>query len=270
MSKKIIGIIGCGAIGSALAKHAEEKLKTFVAKIILCDSDSHKAEMLAKKVSNAVKTGSIREVVDKADIIIEAASPQVVPDLLETALEKGKDIMVMSIGGFMGNEDLLAEARRKGIRLILPSGAVSGIDALKAAKLAGIESVTLTTRKPPRSVKEAPYFLEKNIDVETLTDETVIFEGNALDAIKGFPKNINVSALLSIAGIGAEKTRVRIVVSGEYTRNTHEIEVKSKAGTLTMRAENVPSPDNPGTSYLAVLAAIASLEAYFDTVRIGT
>ncbi|MFQ5952709.1 MAG: aspartate dehydrogenase domain-containing protein, partial [Candidatus Omnitrophota bacterium] len=135
---------------------------------------------------------------------------------------------------------------------------------------AGIESVTITTRKPPKSIKGAPYLSENNIDVEGIKEETVIFEGNALDAIKGFPKNINVSALLSIAGIGPEKTRVKIVVSPEYTRNTHEIEVKSKAGTIKTRTENVPSPDNPKTSYLAALAAIASLRGYFDSIKIGT
>jgi len=270
MSKKIIGIVGCGVIGSALAEHAGKSLTKIIAEIILCDSDIRKAEVLAEKIQNAVVANSAEETLKKADLIIEAASPQVVPDLVKAALGQGKDVMVMSIGGFIGNEGLLAEAREKNIRLILPSGAVAGIDALKSAGLAGIESVTLTTRKPPRSVKGAPYLSEKGIDVETITDETVIFEGSALDAIKGFPKNINVSALLSLAGIGAENTRVKIVVSGEYTKNTHEIEVKSKAGTLTTRAENVPSPGNPGTSYLAVLAAIASLEGYFDTVRIGT
>lgn len=129
---------------------------------------------------------------------------------------------------------------------------------------------TITTRKAPRSIKGAPYLLENNIDVEKITRETLVFEGNALDAVKGFPKNINVSALLSISGIGPEKTKVRIIVSPKYTKNIHEIEVNGKAGTIRTRTENVPSPDNPKTSYLAVLAAIASLRGYFDSVRIGT
>jgi aspartate dehydrogenase len=270
MRTKKIGIVGCGAIGSALAEYAAKNLDKFVSGIVLWDIDTRKAEALAKEIPSVTIAGGMEETLEKTGLIIEAACPQVVPDILKTALEKGKDVMIMSVGGFVGNEGLLAKAREKGIRLILPSGAVAGIDALKSAKLAGIESVTLTTRKPPRAIKGAPYLLEKGIDAETITGETVIFEGNALDAIKGFPKNINVSALLSLAGIGARDTKVRIIVSPEYKRNTHEIEVRSKAGIFTTRAENVPSPDNPGTSYLAVLAAIVSLKEYFDTVRIGT
>ncbi|MFC1644212.1 aspartate dehydrogenase, partial [Candidatus Omnitrophota bacterium] len=221
-------------------------------------------------LSNVTIAAGIKEIIDESDLVIEAACGEIVPDVVKAALDKGKDVIVMSIGGLLGSEDLLEAARKKGVKVILPSGAIAGIDAVKAAKTAGIESVTLTTRKPPKSLKGAPYLSEKNIDVDTLTGETVIFEGSATEAIKGFPKNVNVSALLSIAGIGAEKTRVRIVVSPEYTRNTHEIEVKGSAGILTMRTENVPSPDNPKTSYLAALAAVASLREYFDTVRIGT
>ncbi len=270
MTQKTIGIIGCGAIGAALAEYLERELKSCVAKIVLCDSDHGKTEILAGKFTDAVVAGGIAETVDTADLIIEAASARVVPDLLQQAVDKGKDILVMSIGGVLGNEGLLEKAREKGIKVMLPSGAIAGVDAVKAANIGGIESVTLTTRKAPGAVKGAPYLFEKNIDVEALTGETVVFEGNALDAIKGFPKNINVSALLSIAGIGAEKTKVRIVVSPDYTRNIHEIEVKGKAGIITARTENVPSPSNPKTSYLAALAAMAALRGYFDSVRVGT
>ncbi|MFC1479823.1 aspartate dehydrogenase [Candidatus Omnitrophota bacterium] len=270
MDKKTIGIIGCGTIGAELARCAEKALARYVAKIVLYDSDFAKSEKLAEKLSNVTIAAGMEEIIAEADLVIEAACGQIVPEVVKAALDKGKDVMVMSIGGLLGSEDLLEAAREKGVKVILPSGAIAGIDAVKAAKTAGIESVTLTTRKPPKSIKGAPYLSEKNIDVDTLTGETVLFQGSAMEAIKGFPKNVNVSALLSIAGIGAEKTRVRIIVSPEYTRNTHEIEVKGSAGILTMRTENVPSPENPKTSYLAALAAAASLREYFDTVRIGT
>ncbi|RKY42445.1 MAG: aspartate dehydrogenase [Candidatus Makaraimicrobium thalassicum] len=270
MRQKIIGIIGCGAIGSALAEYAEKNMAALITETVLYDIDARKAEALSGKLRRAGIAGSLEEAVDKADLVIEAASARIVPDLLRAVFDRGKDAMVMSVGGLLRSEDLLGAAREKGITLVLPSGAVPGIDALKAADIAGIESVTLTTRKGPESIKGAPYLSEKGIDVKAITGEDVVFEGNALEAMRGFPKNINVSALLSIAGIGAERTRVRIVVSPAYTRNIHEIEVRSKAGIMTMRTENVPSPDNPRTSYLAVLAAVAALKGYFDTVRIGT
>lgn len=270
MIRKTVGIVGCGAIGSALAEHIDKKLKLFVGKIILCDSDPSRAGELAGKLAGAVIAKSVDEVVENADLVIEAASPDIVPGLLERAIDGGKDAMIMSIGGLLGNEGLLDRAREKAVSVILPSGAIAGVDAIKAARIAGIESVTLTTRKPVKGVKGAPFLLEKGIDTDKITGETVVFEGNARDAMKGFPRNINVAALLSIAGIGAERTMVRIIISPEYSRNTHEIEVKSGSGNFFMRTENVPFPENPKTSYLAALAAMAAIESYFDTVRIGT
>ena len=270
MRRKKVGIIGCGAIGSAIAEHAQKKISSFVEKIIVCDNEPGKSGFLAEKFPGIIIADRIEEIVNKADIVVEAASPKVVPGLLKMVIENKKDLIVMSIGGLLGNEDLLDKARESGIRVLLPSGAIAGIDAVRSSKLAGIENVTLVTRKSPKSIKGAPYLSEKGIDVDAIDSETVIFEGNASEAMKGFPKNINVSALLSIAGIGARKTKVKIIVSPEYVRNSHEIKVESKAGKLTMRVENVPSPTNPRTSHLAVLAAITSLEGYFDPIRIGT
>lgn len=270
MTKKAIGIIGCGAIGTALAEYADRNLKTYVAKLILFDTNNNAIGILAKKLENVSIAGSLIELIKQADLVIEAASPKIVTELLREVFAHKKDVMVMSIGGLLGNEHFIDKARENGIRLILPSGAVAGIDGLKSAAIAGIESVTLTTRKGPKSIKGAPFLLDNNIDVDKITKEIVIFEGTAIDAVKAFPKNINVSALISIAGIGAKKTKVKIVVSPEYTKNIHEIVIKSKAGIIITRSENVPSPDNPKTSYLAVLSAIACLKNYFDTVRMGT
>jgi len=270
MGKKNIAIIGCGAIGTALVKHASDKMKESVAEILVFDTDAERVNSVKEKVSNVKAAASVEEAVDRADLVVEAASAAVVPEVLELAIEKKRDVMFMSIGGILGSESMLEAAREKGVKVLLPSGAIAGVDALKSARIAGIESVTITTRKPPRSVAGAPYLSENGIDVDAIKEETVIFEGNAREAMKGFPKNINVSALLSIAGIGADDTRVRIIVSPEYDRNSHEVEIRSSAGTIRTRTDNVPSPDNPKTSYLAALAAMAALEGYFDTVRIGT
>lgn len=265
-----VGIIGCGSIGTGLAVYIDKNLSSNISKIILTDIDPPRAGELAGKLSNARTAKNIDELADASDLIVEAASAGAVPEVLKLAIDKGKDIMLMSIGGLLGNEGLLESAEEKGIRVILPSGAISGVDAIKAAKIAGIESVTLTTRKPPASIKGAPYLTENNIDVDKISGEEVIFEGNAIEAMKGFPKNVNVSAILSLAGIGPERTKVKIMVSPKYTKNSHEIEVKSKAGTIKTLSENLPSPDNPGTSYLAALAAMAAIKDYFNTIRIGT
>ena len=270
MDKKTIGIVGCGAIGSALAEYAHKEMTSYIGNIILWDVDGEKADSLAKKLRNVTISRNLDDLVENADIVIEAASPAAVPDVFKAIIEKQKDIIIMSIGGLLGNEHLLGSCREKGIRVSLPSGAIAGIDALNASKISGLESVMITTRKPPRSIKGAPYLAEKGIDVDLLTEETVIFEGNALEAIKGFPKNVNVSALLSIAGLGAEKTKVRIIVSPEYTKNSHEVEIISKAGKVVTRTENVPSPSNPKTSYLASLAGISLLKKIATGIWIGS
>lgn len=268
--KKVLGIIGCGAIGSALTERAAEKMQSWVSGIVLYDRDIEKAEVLASKLKKVSIAGSMKDAVLASDLIVEAAHPEVARELLKMALEKRKDIMILSIGGLLGREELLDEAVKAGITVILPSGAVGGIDAIKAARIAGIDLVTLTTRKSPASLKGAPYLEENNIDIMSIKKETLVFEGSVSLAVKGFPKNINVSALLSMAGIGPEKTKVKIISSPEYDKNIHEICVQSKAGTFTFRAENVPFPLNPKTSYLAALSAMTALEEFLSRSRVGT
>lgn len=266
---KKIGIIGCGSIGTAITKYASAELKDKISDIYLWDTDSEKLRVLVKAFG--VKEASdFDEIMDKCDLVIEAASAGFVAEFLEGVISRGKDAIVISIGGVLGAEELLSSAEDKGIRIILPTGAIAGIDAVKAAKVAGINSATLVTRKPAKSLTGAPYFSEKGIDIDAIKEETVVFEGTAREAMKYFPKNINVSAMLSLAGIGPDRTMVKLVTSPEFSKNSHEITVEGAAGTLKMLSENVPSPDNPKTSYMASLAVIASLEGYLSTVRIGT
>ena len=271
MKNKItVGIIGCGAIGSALAGWISEQASARVSGILLFDVDGEKSKELAGKTSLGKMAVSAQDTALVSDIIIEAACPAAAGDVLKLAVDKRKDVMILSVGGLSLKSDLLREASEAGITVMLPSGAVAGIDAVKAANIAGIDSITLTTRKSPVSLKGAPYLEEKGIDVDAIKSETVIFEGSASQAVKGFPKNINVSALLSLAGVGFDKTKVKIISSPEYDKNIHEIRVVSKAGTFTFRTENVPFPSNPKTSYLAALSAMAALKEYFSLIRIGT
>ena len=145
------------------------------------------------------------------------------------------------------------------------------MDGVKSARIGEVSKVTLTTRKPPQGLKGAPYVVENNIDLDAIMEERVIFDGTAEEAVSGFPKNINVSAILSIAGVGPKKTLVRIITSPEYTVNSHEIEVEGAFGRLVSRTENVPFPDNPKTSFLAALSAVATLKQLLDeSVKVGT
>jgi len=270
MQKLKIGIVGCGAIGSYIAKSCQKDLSDRITLSGICDSDNSKAATLSKKLKNKVDIYTINEIVKISDLIIEAASKDVASAVAKKALESGKSVMVMSIGGLLGKEDLFKLAREKNAKIYLPSGAICGLDALKAASIAGIKKVTLTTKKSPKSLEGAPYLLEKKIDLTKIDKETTIFEGSASEAVKGFPKNINVAALLSLAGIGAKKTKVKIIASPSINCNIHEILVNGNFGSFTTRTENIPFPENPKTSFLAALSAVATLKSIVNEVKIGT
>lgn len=271
MKKRIkIGIIGCGTIGSALAKAIETDFKDKAKVIGLCDLIEEKALNLAKSLKSRPSIASIEKLIISSDLVIEAASVRVSAGIVEKTLSAGKDIMVMSVGGLLAHKELFDLARKKSCQIYLPSGAICGLDGVKSAALGRIDKVTLTTRKPPRSLEGAPYLVKKGIDLNQIKEETLVFEGTAEEAIKGFPQNVNVCATLSIAGIGPEKTKVKIITSPFYTLNIHEVEAEGAFGRLTVRTENVPSPQNPKTSYLAALSAIATLKQILEPVKIGT
>jgi aspartate dehydrogenase len=265
-----VGVIGCGAMGSEIARACQEMLSGSIELAAVCDADAAKAMTLNGTLKKKVPVLGMDELIADVAFVVEAASASVSAAALEKCIKAGKDCLIMSVGGLLGKEELMRQAAGKGVRVYLPSGAVCGIDGLKSASVGKIESVTLTTRKPPKGLEGAPYLKEKGISLAGVKGETVVFEGTAEEAVKGFPANVNVSAVLSLAGIGSKKTRVRIVTSPEYTKNTHEVEIAGDCGKITTRTENVPSKANPKTSALAIFSAIATLEGITKSVRIGT
>ena len=265
-----VGIIGCGTIGSRLAKFIDESLDKEAVVSVLCDTDINKAKKLSAEIKSKPKTADIQELINESSLVIEAASASVSAQALKASIAAKKDIMIMSVGGLLGNENLLEEAKKGNIRVYIPSGAIGGIDTVKAAGQAKIKSAKLITRKPPQGFKGAPYVIENKIDLDTIKQEKVLFEGTAKEAIKGFPANINVSAVLSLASIGAEKVRVVIMACPDSKANTHQVQLEGDFGKLTTITENVPCPDNPKTSYLAILSAIATLKQIFSSIKIGT
>jgi len=272
MRKRIkVGIVGCGTIGKEVAKvclWGDLKKKTML--VSFYDADKAKKKNFEKYVGRKIAANSIEALIQKSELLIETANGQAALGLLRLAIKKRKDIMIMSIGGLLGKEKLLNLARRNGINVYLPSGALAGIDAIKSASVSKIKSVTLTTKKPPKGLEGAPYLTRRNIKLRGLKRDKIVFKGSAREAVKAFPKNINVSALLSLAGIGATKTRVKIIASPRLTKNVHEVVIEGDFGIIRTITENKPSLANPKTSYLAALSAIATLRGIVDSVRIGT
>ncbi|MFH1691461.1 MAG: aspartate dehydrogenase [Candidatus Omnitrophota bacterium] len=269
-NKKIkVGIVGCGAIGATLSlllkKHYPGRFKI----VALCDIDSQKAHALKNKIKSC-QVSSLKELIALSDLVVEAASAKVSFDVAQQVLRKGKNVLIMSVGGILGKEKkLFSIAEKYKGRIHFPSGAICGLDGIASLNLAGFEEITLKTFKSPAALKGADYVIRKKIDLEGIKKETIIFKGTAQEAVRAFPQNINIVALLSIAAKGKIVPQVEIVVCPGLKRNVHSIEVKSKAAHLTMKCENVPSPDNPKTSYLAILSAVATMSGMGDVFRIG-
>ncbi len=266
-----VGIIGCGTIGKELALACQKRFMQEVTLEALSDVDAAKAKKLQKESKPRPKILSLDALVKSCDLIIEAASTHVSYEITKKALRLGKDIMVMSVGGILGKEkELLDLARTHHCCLYIPSGGIVGIDGLKAARIGKIHRVSLTTRKPPQGFEDAPYVIRHGINLKNLKEEKVLFEGNATAAVRGFPKNINVSATLSAAGIGAKRTKVKIIACPHMLVNVHEVYVVGDFGSFYARTENFPSEQNPKTSRLAILSAVATLERVLKNVKIGT
>lgn len=255
-----IGLAGCGNIGAELCR-ALAKGGIDARVVALFDVVPGAAESLKSALKLDASIGDLDSCAAACDLLVEAASPVAVEPVVRAAMQHGCDCLVMSVGGVLQRPELIDEARAAGIDLRMPSGALAGLDGIRAAKEAGLDSVTITTRKPPKGLAGAPYLVENGIDVESMTEATVVFEGTALEAVKGFPKNVNVAATLSLAGIGPQRTRVRVIADPAAVRNSHEVVAEGGFGKLTAVTENVPSPENPKTSYLASLSAIAEVRA---------
>jgi len=265
---KKIGVVGCGTIGTQICL-AIDQGKIAAELVAVADMDGVRAQQVVGQLSNPCEILLIPELVRQADLIVEAANQNVVPSLIEMVLDQGKEVLIMSVGGVLSLPLIWDRFKNSDSRLYIPSGAIAGLDAVRAANVAQIQSVTLTTRKPPRGLKGAPYCVEKGIDLDALDRETVIFEGSAQEAVHAFPKNINVAATLSLAGVGPERTRVRILADPALKSNIHEIEIVGESGKIVTRTENVPSTFNPKTSYLAVLSAIAALQGITSPIKVG-
>lgn len=271
MKLKRVGIVGCGAIGSKIAEAITRDFRQSAKLSALYDIDLNKAGKLAGILNKKnIVASNLKALIEKSGLVVECASAKVSAGVAMQALGCGRDCLILSVGGLLGRPDIFTLAKKKNRSIYIPSGAIAGIDGLKAHKLAGIKKVTLITRKPPQALKGSPYILKNKIDLDSIKEETRIFEGSASEAVLGFPQNINVAATLSLAGIGKEKTKVKVICSPDYSGNTHEIEIESSAGKTFIRCENEPSPDNPKTSYLAILSAIATLRQIFEAVKIGT
>lgn len=270
MKKIKIGLVGCGAIGSYLAKRIDKDLNRQASLVAIADIDAKAAIRLRKTLRSKLPICEIPVLIERSDLIIEATNVNACKDLIDDVLEKGKNILVMSVGALLSKKNIIKKALKAGSTIYIPSGAIAGVDAFKAAAAGVIHNIALTTRKPAQTLVSVPYVKRMGFNLSSKNKDVEVFGGNALEAIYNFPQNINVAATLSLATLGAKKTKVRIIASPKLKRNVHEIEITGDYGKIITRTENLPSTSNPKTSYLAMLSAFAMLKNILSPVKIGT
>ena len=264
---KIIGIVGCGAIGKGLLKAVDSGAVAAGACV------TSRTEISCREFLDTLDTDvpflSLDDLIARSHIVVEAAGGAVVSELASRVFDAGKDLMVISVGALLDHPEIIERARQTGCRLLLPSGAIAALDGIKSACAGEVAHVTITTRKPPHGLEGAPYLVDNDISLAGLTEPKEVFSGTAREACRSFPANVNVSAAVSLAGLGPDETRIRILAVPGLERNCHEVEAEGEFGRLNMRIENVPT-ENPRTGRLTVLSMIRSLQDALDPVRVGT
>jgi len=281
-----VGIVGCGTIGAALA-HALERDYTKGARIVaLADRVRAQALRLQQQLSSHPPIVSLRELIRRSQLVIEAASVSLAARAARLALASHRDVLIMSTGGLLADWDAWQRvATRSRGHLYVPSGALCGLDGVKAFAVGTIKRIRLTTRKPPAALAAAPFVKARRLNLTRLRRPKVLFEGSPTDAIRGFPQNTNVAATMALACLangrsslrhpalsrkGGVKPMVRVVADPTIRVNMHELEVEGDCGRIGLQVASRPSARNPKTSELAIRSALATLRQLFSPVRIGT
>jgi len=263
-----VGIAGLGVIGRAVARALDDGIPG-LALAGATARDRDKAERFLKGLRSPAPFLSLDELVHAAELVVEASTRAHLEEVAPKTLAAGRDLLVLSCGGLLGRQDWVELAARNRCRIFVPSAAIAGLDGVKGARVGRITAVTMETRKPPQGLAGAPWIAERGIDLDAITEETLVFEGPATEACRAFPANVNVVAALSLAGIGPERTRIKVFAAPEQKMNRHRITVEGEFGRLAIEVENVPS-ENPRTGKLSYLSTIALLRDLGATLRVGT
>ena len=259
-----VGLIGAGNMGGFLVDSIVRGEAGAVELVGICDvvAVQGRLEALAARAGCACTNDALGLLQWQPALIIEAASQQAVRAYAVPLLERGLDLLLMSVGA-LADEDLCERiataATRSGATVRLPSGAIGGLDALMSARVAGLEDVMLVTSKPPNALAGAPFFDDHPFDLDSIKTRTVIYEGCASDAARLFPSNVNVAVAVGLAGVGPRKTRMVVVADPSLSRNVHRVTAHGAFGELSVELSNLPSPSNPRTSYLAMLSLLNAL-----------
>ncbi len=264
-----VAIGGLGAIGLKVAECLDAGEIPGMALSAVAARDQDKLRRNLEGFRHQPLMLSVEELGAHADVVIECAPKSVFSAIANSAIDNGCTFMPLSVGALLDNMDLIDRARANNAVIFVPTGALLGLDAVKAVSEGEVSSITLVTRKPPTGLSGAPYLVDNNIDVDNLTGALQVFAGTARDAAKAFPANVNVAAALALAGIGPDRTTVEVWADPAVNRNMHTIKVDAEASSFTMSIENVPS-ETPATGKITALSVIASLRRLTSPLVVGT
>jgi aspartate dehydrogenase len=265
---RTVAIAGLGAIGLPLARALDQGVDG-LALVSVAARDRAKAAAALGRFRSPPSLVGLAALAE-ADIVVEAAPAGVFEQIAHAAIEAGRVLVPASVGALLPRMHLVRRAQQTGARIVVPTGALLGLDAVRAAAEGPVDSITMVTRKPPAGLDGAPYLVQHDIGVLGINEPLCVFRGNAFDAAAGFPANVNVAAALALAGVGPQRTQVEIWADPSVTRNTHTIRVESAAARFTMTIENVPSEENPRTGKITALSMLACLRGLVSTLKVGS
>lgn len=264
-----VAVGGFGAIGRPVAVALDKGIPDMRLVAVSGRDKARIEDDMAATFSQPVPVLPLEELGAAADVVVECAPAEQLCRLAEPLLARGKTLILLSVGALLDAFHLVDIARENGARILVPSGALLGLDAVRAAAEGTIESVRMVTRKPAVGLEGAPFLNSENISLRDLSDAKLLFSGSAGDAIRGFPANLNVAIALSLAGIGPERTHLEVWADPGVTRNTHDIELMSDSAQLKMQIQNIPSDGNPKTGRITALSAISTLRSLTAPLVIG-
>jgi aspartate dehydrogenase len=263
-----VGLAGLGAVGLEVARRIEAGIPGLMLAAVAV-RDKEKAKRNLPQIGDRIPIIAAEELVESCDLVVECLPPPLFRMIASSVIERGKLFMPLSVGQLLENWDFVARAKETGARILVPTGALIGLDAVRAASEGTIHSVTMVTRKPPNGLEGAPYLIERGISLKGINTARKVFDGTARDGARGFPANVNVAAALSLAGIGPDKTKLEIWADPAIDRNTHRIEVDSDTARFSMTIEGIPSA-NPRTGRIVPLSTVAALRALVTELKVGT
>lgn len=268
MKQLRVVVVGFGTIGTVVSSLVDAHDDMTLVGVVGRDRGRTEAAVAAAGLD--VPVLDLGDIPGEADVVAEAAPPPAFESIARPVLAGGKVLATVSAGALMEHPELVELAQMTGGRVVLATGALLGLDAVRAAALGGIQSVTMITVKPARAFLDVPFVQEQGIDIEAIEEPLCLFKGSAREGVRRFPSNVNVAVSLAMAGVGPDKTQLEVWADPGLQRNTHRIEVVADAASFQLSIQNVPTETHPSTGRITALSLFDAIRGLTSTVRVGS